>query len=116
MLERIVILGAPAAGLALRSVAAIFLFQDITVLRNLAIAVLAVLLIPLLYFLVAVIPIPLVLYPRWAQVVVRDRRRVPPQTCTRRAGSRDQGPHQGGLDAADAAGELGIQPIGDRGQ
>lgn len=74
MLERIVILGAPAAGLALWSVAAIFLFQDLTILRNLAIAALTVLLIPLLYFMVAVIPIPLLLYPRWAREVVRGRR------------------------------------------
>ncbi|GAA1491065.1 hypothetical protein GCM10009626_38110 [Brachybacterium sacelli] len=75
MLERIVVLGTPAVGLALLDVAAIILLQDLPVLRALAFVVLIVLLIPVLYFLAAVIPMPLFLYPRWAREVVRRRRR-----------------------------------------
>ncbi|GAA1486729.1 hypothetical protein GCM10009625_35340 [Brachybacterium fresconis] len=75
MLERIVVLGAPAIGLALIDVAAILVLEGFPVLRGLAVGVLIVLLIPVLYFVLAVIPLPLVLYPRWAREVVRRRRR-----------------------------------------
>lgn len=74
MLERIVLLGAPVAGLALFAIAAIVTFQDIPPLRNLAIGMLALLLLPALYFMIALIPLPLALYPTWARDVVRWRR------------------------------------------
>lgn len=74
MLERIVVLGAPAIGLVLIDVAAILVLEGFPVLRAIAFAVLIVLLITVLYFVLAVIPLPLVLYPRWAREVVRRRR------------------------------------------
>ena len=73
-LERIVVLGAPSIGLLLITIGAMTLPLETPVLRWIGIPVLVMLLIPLAWFIIAVIPVPVALYPRWARQTVRWRR------------------------------------------
>lgn len=73
-LERIVVLGAPSIGLLLITIGAMALPSATPVLRWIGVPVLVMLLIPLAWFIIAVIPVPVALYPRWARQTVRWRR------------------------------------------
>lgn len=95
--ERMVIFGGPTCGLGLVAWGLIALPRhafglelvgtDATAATTLAGAILlALLAVPLLYWILAFIPIADALYPRWAREVREDRRRFP-QT------SPDQPPH-----------------------
>ena len=95
--ERIVIFGGPTCGFGLVAMGLIALpqhafgleFVDTHVIAAATLAgavLLGLLVVPLLYWILAFIPIADALYPRWARDVREDRRRFP-QT------SPDQPPH-----------------------
>ena len=95
--ERIVIFGGPTCGFGLVALGAIALpqhafgleFVDTDVVAATTVTgaiLLGLLVVPLLYWMLAFIPIADALYPRWAREVREDRRRFP-QT------SPDQPPH-----------------------
>lgn len=86
--ERMVILGGPVCGLGLLAFAALALppqafgwaFVSTEVLAFITaagIGLLALLVLPLLYWLLIFIPLPDFLYPPWAREVREDRRRFP---------------------------------------
>lgn len=94
--ERVVIFGGPTCGFGLLAFSAIALpphgfgglvSAEVAGLGSLAaLVVLAVLAVPLLWWVLPFIPIPDAFYPRWAREVLDDRRRYP-QT------SPEQPPH-----------------------
>ncbi|MFC0672404.1 hypothetical protein [Brachybacterium hainanense] len=67
--ERVVLLGIPLAGAALLCAAAIAAPVESSVPRLLGIGGLVVLCVPGLYFLLAFLPLPGFLYPRWARLI-----------------------------------------------
>lgn len=86
--ERMVLLGGPVCGLGLLAFGAItlpprafgwaFVSTEVLAVTTAAgIALLALLVLPLLYWVLIFIPLPDVLYPRWAREVREDRRRFP---------------------------------------
>lgn len=86
--ERIVILGGPVCGFGILAlgIAAIpehAFGADVVdadlhgITTAVALAILAVLVVPLLYWILVFLPLPDVLYPTWAREIRRDRRRFP---------------------------------------
>lgn len=76
MQERVVVLGAPILGVILLCAAALAAPGEIAVLRWPAIIVLVLLILPVLYFIAAFIPLPDLLYPKWARAVRRHRKQM----------------------------------------
>lgn len=76
MLERVVVLGMPLLGVALLCASVLAAPWEIPALRLGAIGVLVILVIPTVYFILAFIPIPGALLPRWAREVRRRRRQT----------------------------------------
>lgn len=86
--ERMVIFGGPVCGFGLLALGAIalppqafglaFFSTDVIAVSTAAgVALLALLVLPLLYWVLIFIPLPDFLYPRWAREVRADRRRFP---------------------------------------
>ena len=73
MAERVVLLGLPTVGALLVCVAVVAAPHQWTALRLLAIGAMVLLIVPAVYFLIALLPLPGFLYPAWARRV-RDGR------------------------------------------
>lgn len=73
MAERVVLLGLPTVGALLVCVAVAAAPHQWTALRLLAIGAMVLLIVPAVYFLIALLPLPGFLYPGWARRV-RDGR------------------------------------------